>query len=367
MEHLFHFHMNLELLLELIMIRITHNNSFRFLVALLLFALALVGHSTVAHAEKSRFQLEFPLDCTLGKDCWVINYVDRDPGKRARDFLCGRATYNAHRGTDLAILNERLMREGVAIRAVADGRVRSLREGVRDIDFNKNGGKKAVSKIGCGNHVVIVHSNGWITRYCHMKKGSVSVKETDNVKAGDVIGMVGMSGLTEFPHLHLEVYKHRNIVDPFVGLTQDKKCQVGNAPLWPASFLAKHNYQYTRMVDAGISNEKPDAERAWRGDYTAKTINAETKTIGFWANIYRPQRGNILNFRILNPKGKLYMNVAYTVRQTTDKKAYTAQLARPESMEAWPKGTYTGTVRLTYWPKGKKVATQVKQVKFQVR
>lgn len=64
-----------------------------------------------------------------------------------------------------------------------------------------------------GNHVIIKHSDG-STLYAHM--ASTAVKPGQEVKAGDLIGYVGMTGRTFGPHLHFEYYPNgANISDPY--------------------------------------------------------------------------------------------------------------------------------------------------------
>ena len=67
----------------------------------------------------------------------------------------------------------------------------------------------------CGNGLVIRHEYGWETQYCHMKKGSVQVKTGEVVEAGTVLGQIGLSGRTQFPHVYLSVRKDGKVVDPF--------------------------------------------------------------------------------------------------------------------------------------------------------
>ena len=59
-------------------------------------------------------------------------------------------------------------------------------------------GKKVLSRFGAGNAVVIDHGNKWVTLYAHLKKGSIRVRPGDIVKAGQTLGLVGLSGLTGF-------------------------------------------------------------------------------------------------------------------------------------------------------------------------
>ena len=60
--------------------------------------------------------------------------------------------------------------------------------------------------------VDIDHGNGLVTRYGHL--ASITVKEGQTVKIGDVIGLMGSTGRSTGPHLHYEIRIHDNPVDP---------------------------------------------------------------------------------------------------------------------------------------------------------
>lgn len=96
---------------------------------------------------------------------------------------------NTHTGIDLAALN------GTKIYASADGKV-------------------ILSKYdnGYGNRVIIEHSNGLLTSYSQCSE--LLVKEGDTVKAGDLIAKVGSTGNSTGSHLHFEVLKDGNWVNP---------------------------------------------------------------------------------------------------------------------------------------------------------
>ena len=62
------------------------------------------------------FSLTWPVRCTLGKDCFVQNYVDHDATAGWSDFSCGALSYNAHDGTDIRLKNLQAMRVGAGLR-----------------------------------------------------------------------------------------------------------------------------------------------------------------------------------------------------------------------------------------------------------
>lgn len=65
-----------------------------------------------------------------------------------------------------------------------------------------------------GEYVVISHGNGMTTLYAHMTRGSRKVKEGDIVKQGQVIGLVGTTGLSTGNHLHLTLTVNGERQDP---------------------------------------------------------------------------------------------------------------------------------------------------------
>ena len=68
------------------------------------------------------------------------------------------------------------------------------------------------SASGYGKHVRIDHGYGYMTLYAHLSK--YNVKRRQKIKRGDLIGFVGSTGRSEAPHLHYEVWKDGNRINP---------------------------------------------------------------------------------------------------------------------------------------------------------
>ena len=86
---------------------------------------------------------------------------------------------------------------GAPVYAAGAGRIADAHDGEPD--------DRRVGGSGGGNYVVIDHLNGEYSWFGHLKKGSVKVKPGQMVKRGEVIGQVGASGDSLFPHLHYEL------------------------------------------------------------------------------------------------------------------------------------------------------------------
>ena len=212
-------------------------------------ALALAGAGFSADAQS--IQLALPIACEPGRTCYIQNYTDLDPSRSARDYKCGTLTYDDHNGTDFRLPSLAVQRAGVDVRAAAGGRILRTRNDAPDGAFTKSG-REAVREAECGNGVVIEHPEQWETQYCHLAAGSVSVKPGDKVDLGQPLGRVGLSGLTEYPHLHFTVRHNGAVVDPFAYGVRPESCEGGQS-LWLAALRPKLEYQERAILNAGFT------------------------------------------------------------------------------------------------------------------
>ena len=65
---------------------------------------------------------------------------------------------------------------------------------------------------GYGNYVVVDHGDGYTSLYGHLQKATV--KQGDTVSAGQQVGVIGSTGSSSAPHLHLRVHKNGQSIDP---------------------------------------------------------------------------------------------------------------------------------------------------------
>ena len=95
-----------------------------------------------------------------------------------------------HNGVDL------IVGQGTPVLAAGDGVV---------TDVSKSGK-------GLGNVVEITHDGGYVTRYAHLQ--DIVVRKGERVKTGKKIACVGISGISFAPHLHYEIYRDGELMDP---------------------------------------------------------------------------------------------------------------------------------------------------------
>jgi len=115
-------------------------------------------------------------------DGWITSKF----GYRKSPFT-GRKEF--HSGLDIS------NKSGTKIIATANGRV-----------------SYAARKMYIGNMVVIDHGHGRVTKFGHLKK--ILVKQGQQVKRGDVIGLLGNTGRSTGPHVHYEVRINGTPVNP---------------------------------------------------------------------------------------------------------------------------------------------------------
>ena len=158
------------------------------------------------HKGKGLYAFKFESERKKG----IIDYFDENAKNLRRAFLKSpvkfsriSSRYNLkrrialygnkirpHKGTDFAAAI------GTPIMSTANGTV-----------------TKSSSSRGNGNYVTIKHNNIYKTQYLHMKKRKV--KRGQEVKQGDIIGWVGMTGYTSGPHVCYRFWKYGKQVDPF--------------------------------------------------------------------------------------------------------------------------------------------------------
>ncbi|HET6148072.1 MAG TPA: M23 family metallopeptidase [Polyangia bacterium] len=173
--------------------------------ALLMFTVDLSTSTVLAAPTCARSDLAiagFPLGGVAGRDWVITNYVDLDPGSPGvTDYAGGRGpaarTYDGHDGIDVDVPSFRDMDSDAAVvYAVAPGVVEEVIQDQPD---------RHLRCAGRWNLIAVRHANGFRVLYGHLKTGSARVVAGQAVAAGAPLAVVGSSGCSTQPHLHLEV------------------------------------------------------------------------------------------------------------------------------------------------------------------
>ncbi|MGI9406055.1 MAG: M23 family metallopeptidase [Hyphomicrobiaceae bacterium] len=309
----------------------------RQLIAAVVFCLA----CKCANAQD--IQLDLPIDCKLNVDCFVQSYVDTDPGPGAKDFACGHATNDGHKGTDFRLVSFRDVTRNVPVIASAAGRVTGTRDGVPDALFEAGDKDRLVGR-ECGNGVVIDHGKGWVTQYCHLKRSSIAVSKGDVVRTGQQLGSVGSSGMSAFAHVHLSVRYNKKIVDPFIGIDDATGCS-RNAGL-PAGTLWSVRAQQgllrtgVQVIELGFTGERIAKGQSERG--IPANLTPVSPALLTFARLINPVKGDVIKLALDGPDG--FRIPVRPITMPRNKASYMVFTGKKRRATRWPAGDYVARI-----------------------
>ncbi|MFN0264345.1 M23 family metallopeptidase [Tepidamorphus sp. 3E244] len=289
--------------------------------------------------------LGLPIACALGEDCVIQQYVDTDPGPGAKDHTCGDMTYDGHKGTDFRIADLDMMAQGVTVMAASDGEVKAVRDGMDDFQY-KRGEDDIPADRACGNGLLIDHGNGWTTQYCHLKKGSVSVEKGDMVQRGSIIGQVGQSGWTEFPHVHLQVMYEGKVVDPFAsaetGMSGETSCGESHGGMWEEAAAEQLEYRYPAILNTGFTDGGVEMKDVDSREKNLLRLDASTPALVFFGRAVGLKPGDTQRITITSPDGSTLVTNSTDPEQTNRAQAM-AFVGKKRPASGWQPGVYAAS------------------------
>ncbi|MCV0426902.1 MAG: M23 family metallopeptidase [Roseibium sp.] len=305
--------------------------------------------STASFAQE--IELSLPLACDLGKDCFVQNFVDIDPGDEVQTVACKPASYDGHKGTDFRLLNTQITGD---VLASAPGTVKAVRNDMPDKLVVSMEDRVRVRNKECGNGVVVDHGGGWETQYCHLRKGSVLVNAGDQLDRGQKLGEVGYSGFAAFPHVHLSLRKDGKTVDPFIGAVersakQIEVCASGDngkqnleRSLWQTDTELMLEDALGSIIQLGFSDGPVTTLNLEQGLENAPS--GRSPALVFFARLINLQQGDRIAMRLVGPQGVLAETEGKPIE--SQKAQWVAFSGRKLRTNAWPSGEYVGTATL---------------------
>ncbi len=148
------------------------------------------------NSHHRRFDYEFDFIKQLGFSSNFMRY--------AYDFAVLDQNNNQHSGKGEN--NSEWIGFGKDVLAVADGEIIAIETQQKDDKQFDVPSLKNNPLALYGNYVVIKHNNGTLSMYAHLQNNSSKhIKKREKIKQGQIIGQIGTSGSSFFPHLHFEV------------------------------------------------------------------------------------------------------------------------------------------------------------------
>lgn len=312
---------------------------------LFLFSLCISSLTAMPAQAQGRPVFSLPVKCAVGENCWIVNYPDVAPDTdKARDYQCGERTYDGHHGTDFAIRDRVAMENGVPVLAADDGTVLRVRTGVEDDRTDETEREKLLTdNRGCGNGVVIDHGGDWMSIYCHLKNGSVSVTPGQNIKQNDKIGEIGLSGIAQFPHVHFGVFRDDVAIDPFTGHEETEGCGKRGISMWDAG--AGLSYQPFDLYAAGFTARAPDFEAIKIDSHSPDTLPADSPALVFWGAYFGALQNDRITLTITDPHGNIMAERNIVQDKTRARQFYF--IGKKNTGNRLEPGPYRGIMKLT--------------------
>ena len=95
---------------------------------------------------------------------------------------------------------------GANVLAASDGIVSSIKDGIpENVPGDDSRAVEITLDNAAGNYVTVDSGDGRYLFYAHMQPGNLRVKPGDEVRRGDVLGLLGNSGNSTEPHLHFHI------------------------------------------------------------------------------------------------------------------------------------------------------------------
>lgn len=317
----------------------------------ILAALAVLGaHSAWAQTTEEQkeeppepFGTVSPIKCPEDVACWIVDYVDRDRSRNALDYKCGLLTSDRHKSTDFAVSDIAAVRLGVPVVATAAGKIVGVRNNMEDRSSEPKE-KSTSRKRTCGNGVLIEHQEGWTSQYCHLRKDSVTVEVDQEVGEGQIIGMVGLSGQTEYPHLSFTVRHDKAEVDPFVGLESSNECVLGSQQLWKNPSDPVLAYIAPNVIRGGFSDLRPSVKGPAPVIEDRPAMSRQIRSIYLWADFEGLRPHDELWFRIFSPDGNQVLEHKTPIKDHHFGKRVYIEFQKRQ--EIWSGGQYRGSMTL---------------------
>ena len=251
--------------------------------------------------------------------------------------MCGKKVSNENKSTHISLGSMNAVAENYAVVAADSGIV------------------KYAGDIGgfCGVRILIEHDRGWETSYCHLKPDPIMVRTGQTVKKGQIIGAIGMTGRTRWPHLSFAVIRNGMIFDPFSGKSNIEGCSAQSEPMWNAGYNPP--YEPAHVTSLGFHNGVPNPQSVLMGMTNDEAILEQVKVISLWGMMMNVMDGDEIHLQIIAPSGRIEKENIIPI--TFDKDYMPIFIIANRGNLLWERGIYTGKITIMRNVNGKKITT----------
>lgn len=233
----------------------------------------------------------------------ISNFVDQNDAfpNALQDYNCGTRTYDLasgynHSGIDIFLWPfawNKMDNDDVQVVAAAPGTILDREDGNydRNCDFSNPN----------WNAVYVMHADGTVAWYGHLKRNSVTSKQVgDSVARGEYLGIVGSSGNSTGPHLHFEVHDaDGGLIDPFGGA-----CNALSAESW---WLEQPPYYDSAINEITTGSAAPFLNNCPNQSVTNSQDTVVRGTTVYFTSYYRDQLNTQVATHIIRrPNGSEY-------------------------------------------------------------
>lgn len=248
----------------------------------------------VAQPSQLSFKITQPVQCILGEDCYIRQYVNVGQNGELVDYKGGFLTSMNQTGTDFALQTYEQMTKGVAVLAPASGTVTAIKSNMYDYYEGAKSIPQKAKIVGtknyCGNYITIDHGEGWKSQLCHLRQHSILVAPGQTVNKSQMIGLVGCSGKTNAPYILFQLFHNEKAVDPFQN------------ELWEPPIP----YQTTGVIDKGIISTISNLKTVQKVASNQKSLTPLDPYMIAWIRLYGVQAGDVQRFIFIQPDGLIY-------------------------------------------------------------
>jgi murein DD-endopeptidase MepM/ murein hydrolase activator NlpD len=162
------------------------------------------------------------------------------------------------------------------------------------------------------------------------------------VAAGEPLGQVGLSGDTEFPHLHFEARHDGHLVDPFAPLPVAPGACARQTPMWNAAARRQLAYKDGAILNAGLAGAPLNGDAVEDGRHAPVTASAAAIVVYVRAINLEP--GDVIDLALSGPGGQLAAKPLDPLPRHEAQYFYLIGRKRPAG--GWPPGRYVGQIQV---------------------